>query len=184
MSKLLGNNFFLLVCFGPFSSLVSMSVSELDMKDEEHHILRRYELQSHSTCPPTRSILVGGAALIQVYPNPDHNIAAMGQTGNKISFLGSFSVNRSLISEKPCAGRGVWGDVGPLHVLLHEPAFLAHLHHYFYLLFANPFNGMGKKKSLNHLNSNDLLIIDVLTRAGCLMTLNNHPNPVSNCLTF
>lgn len=78
----------------------------------------------------------------------------------------------------------MWGDVGPLHVLLHEPAFLAHLHHYFYLLFANPFNGMGKKKSLNHLNSNDLLIIDVLTRAGCLMTLNNHPNPVSNCLTF
>lgn len=103
MSKLLGNNFFLLVCFGPFSSLVSMSVSELDMKDEEHHILRRYELQSHSMCPSTRSILVGGAVLIQVYPNPDHNIAAiaaMGQTGNKIGFLVSFSVNRSLASSQ------------------------------------------------------------------------------------
>lgn len=43
---------------------------------------------------------MGGAALIQVYPNPDHNIAAMGQTGNKISFLGSFSVNRSLASSQ------------------------------------------------------------------------------------
>lgn len=43
---------------------------------------------------------MGGAALIQVYPNPDHNIAAMGQTGNKIGFLGSFSVNRSLASSQ------------------------------------------------------------------------------------
>lgn len=69
-----------------------------------------------------------------------------------------------------------------LHKLLPVPDLLTSTSIFIYHLLIL-LTEWGEKR-LIHFNSNDLLIIDVLTRAGCLTTLNNHPNPVSNCLTF